>query len=65
MEKALADWVQESRQDGYIVTRGAICLNALKLAKQTGIKNIKASAFCYTRFMKQLFNEDIPMGVAA
>ena len=52
MEKALADWVQESRQDGYIVTRGAIRLNALKLAKQTGIKDFKASASWCTRFMK-------------
>ena len=53
MQKALADWVQESRQDGYIVTRGAIRLNALKLAKQTGIKDFTASASWCTRFMKR------------
>ena len=53
MEKALADWVQESRQHGYIVTRGAICLNALKLAKQIGIKDFKASASWCMWFMKR------------
>ena len=37
IEKTLSDLVQESRQDGYIVTRGAIHLQALKLSKKTGV----------------------------
>ena len=53
IEKALADWVQESRQDGYIVTGGVISVKALKLAKQTGIRDLKASACWCTRFMKR------------
>ena len=53
IEKALADWVQESRQNGCIVTRGAICLKAFKLAKQTLTKDFKASACWCTRFMER------------
>ena len=41
MEKALADWVQESKQGGYTVAKGAIHLIAFKLAKQTGIRILK------------------------
>ena len=53
LEKELNDWVIECRQNGYIVTRTAVRLQALHLAKdeQYHASQFRASAGWCTRFM--------------
>ncbi|XP_066471475.1 uncharacterized protein [Tiliqua scincoides] len=59
MEKDLNDWVLESRQKGYTVTRGKIRMKALQLAKEEkhsatkGIAQFTASGGWCTRFMNR------------
>lgn len=56
LEKDLFNWVTELRQQGYIVTRGAIRVQALQRVKEDkniAHKDFKASAGWCTRFMNR------------
>lgn len=56
LEKDLFNWVTELRQQGYIVTRGAIRVQALQRVKEDKTiahKDFKASAGWCTRFMNR------------
>lgn len=56
LEKDLLNWVTELRQQGYIVTRGAIRVQALQRVKEDKTiahKDFKASAGWCTRFMNR------------
>lgn len=53
LEKKVAEWVLENRQNGNCVTRGALRIHARKEAKKDGISDFKASAGWCTRFMRR------------
>ena len=58
LEKALHEWVSDHRRNGHVVTRTAIRLHALKMAKQAPFAtevpaNFRASAGWCTRFMNR------------
>jgi hypothetical protein len=52
LEKELLSWIEEQRQNGYIVTRNLIRLQARIYAKRNSIKT-SASAGWVTRFLKR------------
>jgi len=45
MEEALASWISECRQNGYVVTRTAIRLRAMKMSKQADYAGESSSPF--------------------
>jgi len=58
LEKALYEWISDQRQNGFAVSRTAIRLYALKMAKQAPFAseveaNFRASAGWYTCFMNR------------
>ena len=53
LEKKVAEWARDHRHNGYVITRSAIRLHALILARKMGIVNFKASAGWCVGFMRR------------
>ena len=51
LEEKVAKWISESRESGYIITRNAIRLFAIKLARKEGIPEFIATPGWCSRFM--------------
>ena len=53
LEEKVAKWISESRESGYIITRNAIRLFAIKLARKEGIPEFIATPGWCSRFMNR------------